>query len=79
MDQGFKGIHVYCVVFVSAFLCSPVCLLLRCSCSHGDGSRFVYAVNVLSNPPSILTEDHMGSSNLGHSFNLVLLFYGMIT
>lgn len=78
MDRGFKGIHGYCVVFVSAFLCSPVCLLLRCSCSHGDGSRFVYAVNVLSNPRSILT-DHMGSSNLGHSFNLVLLFYGMIT
>lgn len=79
VDQVFKGIHGYCVVFVSAFLCSPVCLLLRCSCSHGDGSRFVYAVNVLSNPRSILTEDHMGSSNLGHSFNLVLLFYGMVT
>lgn len=65
--------------------CLCVCLPLFsslpfacCSCSHGDGSRFVYAVNVLSNPRSILTEDHMGSSYLGHSFNLLLLFYGMI-
>lgn len=78
-EQSFKGMNGYCVVFVSAFLCPPVCLLLRCSCSQGDGSRFAYAVSVLSNPRSILTEDHMGSSNLGHSFNLVLLFYGMIT
>lgn len=38
IDRGFKGIHGYCVVFVSAFLCSPVCLLLAAAVAMEMGA-----------------------------------------